>query len=82
MATQPESAKRANPEVEQLLKWKNQGTQLYLKLSDGTILVGRLSWSTSYNIMLATDSVEYLVPKGSILFYRQAQDGEKTEEVQ
>jgi RNA chaperone Hfq len=81
MANQPEPTKRGNPEVEQLRTWKEQKTKLYLKLTDGTTLVGQLSWFSNYTIMLATESEQYLLPKHAILFYRPAQEGEKTEEV-
>lgn len=80
-----EKAKEKRPpqitwkEQEQLARWVKEGTPVWMKLIDGSILVGKLKWYDQYVLKLLLVGGEALtVPKHSILYYRQAREGEES----
>jgi len=83
---QPEKVKEKRPpqvtwkEQEQLTKWVEEGTPIWIKLLDGSILVGKIKWYDQYVLKLLLVGGEALtVPKHSILYYRQAREGEESQ---
>ena len=50
------------------------GLNVQLKLLDGTSLVGELTTNAynKYDLIIATDSGNYLVPKGSVVYIHEA----------
>jgi len=82
-APKPQKEKRP-PQVtwkeqEQLVRWIEEQTPIWIKLLDGSILVGKLKWYDQYVLKLLLLGGEALtVPKHSILYYRQAREGEES----
>jgi len=83
--SQPEKKEKRPPQVtwreqEQLTRWVEEQTPIWIKLLDGSILVGKLKWYDQYVLKLLLVGGEALtVPKHSILYYRQAREGEESQ---